>query len=257
MNLKTFAILALSALGLFGLWRLHKNINPGSTESSASSDTLRVGTAADYPPFSFKEQGEITGFEVDVIKAVAAKAGKKLELFDLSFEMLLPEIQMGNIQAIAACLSKTEERERQVRFLSPHLVDTFVIVTKADQPRPTSLHDLVGKEVVVNDGYTSDTLVSKVSGIHLRRLPTVAEAILALESNIAQAFVTAKNPIMPVLVKDRAKYTITNIPAAPEELICIAVDRHEQELYEQLERAMSELKADGTLTAIAVKWGIV
>ncbi|MCL4380236.1 ABC transporter substrate-binding protein [Candidatus Dependentiae bacterium] len=256
MKLITIFGLIAGVIALLLLLRWTGYVSFCSPTSTPPSTIMRVGTSADYPPFTFKKDGVIVGFEIDIVKKLAEKIGKKLEIVDLSWEMLLPELKMNNIQAIAACLSKTERRAREVHFLSPHLIDHFVIVTKPSRTDIASVQDLVGKEVVVNDGYTADAYISAIPGINIRRLPTIAEAILALNNDIVTAFVTAYIPMKLVMDKSPTQYRITPIPDTREEL-CIAVSYDEPALYTQLEQAMQELQASGALTELAHTWGLV
>lgn len=252
MKLKTIIGFAVACVVLFAVLRWTGYFSFCTPTSQPPATVMRVGTSADYPPFTYKSAGEVVGFEIDVIKQLAQRIGKKLELVDLSWEMLLPELQMHNIQAIAACMTKTERRAQEVHFLSPHLVDKFVIVTKPESA-VHSLNDLKGKEVVVNDGYTADSYVSHFADIKVLRLPTVAEAILAIDNNIASAFVTAHNTIKLLVEKDPTKYHITPLPDTKEE-ICIAVSYSEPGLYDELEQALQSMKVDGTLQELTHKW---
>ena len=97
---------------------------------------LNVGTNVEYQPFSFlDERDEIVGFDIDIAKEVCARLGKKCVFHTMSFDALIPEIQLGTIHMIAAGMSPTPERAERVFFTQPHLIgQPLVVVYRADFP---------------------------------------------------------------------------------------------------------------------------
>src|SRR5437868_1703335 len=97
---------------------------------------LIVGTNADFPPFSFIKDGTIVGFDIDIAHEVAHRLNKKLTLIDLPFIALIPELQMGAIHIIAAGMTATEERAKQVYFTRPYIqgVPLLVISLTSNPP---------------------------------------------------------------------------------------------------------------------------
>src|SRR5579863_3065814 len=155
-------------------------------------DAVIVGTNAEFQPFSFKQDDVITGFDIDVIAEVLKRLDKKMVLKDMPFDALIPEIQLGNIHVIAAGITPTPERAQRALFTKPHLTGgKLIIVSLKKNPPVADVHDLQGKEVVVNEGYTADSYMSAQPGVFLSRLSSssVSTGILALKSDRAYAFV--------------------------------------------------------------------
>lgn len=221
------------------------------------SATLIVGTNAEYPPFSFKDNGEIVGFDIDIVKAVAERLHKKIEFIDMAFSMLIPRLQLGNLQIVAAGASPSPEREKQVFFTKPYLMDDpLVIITRADHAPLTSVAALTGQKVIVNDGFTADFYLSGLTGFHITRLPTVADAFLALISKRADAFVSARAAVEPFFQQaDRSKFIITPLPDKSDSYVLI-ISRHYPELLEQVQQALDMMKQDGTINTIKQKWNL-
>src|SRR3990167_7997265 len=146
--------------------------NNDKSVKKINDEILIVGTSADFAPFSFLENNEI-----------------------VAFDMLIPEIQLRNIQLIAAGMSSTPEKAKQVLFTEPHLKGTNLIAISKKNTIINSFDELKNEAVIVNGGYTSDLYLSKFEGINLKRLPTVADAFLALNSGQGTAFVTAENTV--------------------------------------------------------------
>jgi arginine/lysine/histidine transporter system substrate-binding protein len=129
----------------------------------------------------------------------------------MPFTTLIPQIQSGNLHVIAAGLTPTPERERVMFFTKPYLEsDPLVVVSLAKNPKINSLDDLKGKTVIVNEGFSAERYMSALEGIDLKRLPTVADAFLSLQSGRADAFVVAANSIKPFFKQYSAAVPTTN-----------------------------------------------
>jgi polar amino acid transport system substrate-binding protein len=223
-------------------------------------DTVIVGTNAEFQPFSFKESDEITGFDIDVITEVLKRLNKKIVIKDMPFDALIPEIQLGNIHIIAAGITPTPERAQRALFTRPHLAsgNPLVIISLPILPI-VNIDDLAGKTVVVNEGYVADSYMSEQPGVHLIRLSSaaVSDGMLALESNRADAFVTALHSIQPYFAKhDQNNFVVTSIPAT-EETSAFAVSKHYPELRDYIQITLDRMKEDGTLDALKKKWNLV
>src|SRR5262245_47052573 len=86
-----------------------------------SQPALRVGIAPDYPPIVFKQQGRLTGLEVDCARGLEAELGRHVELVELDWDALIPALESGQIDVIMSGMSITEARARRVRFVSRYL----------------------------------------------------------------------------------------------------------------------------------------
>lgn len=222
---------------------------------STASTCLMVGTSADYKPFSFKENDEIVGFDIDVVKEVAHRLNKTIQFQDMPFEMLVPQIQLGRIHLIAAGMTVTPARAERVIFTEPYLTgDPLVIITLKD--RPLTYEELDGKNVIVNQGYTADFYLSKNSHINLIKLPSVADALMSLNAKRADAFVTASNTIKPFL--DQYGHDNFNVAFVPEtdENSALAISKEYPELAEQVKTVIRDMLADGTIDALKEKWHV-
>lgn len=220
--------------------------------------TLVVGTESNFPPFSFKENDQLVGFDIDLIKQVAERLGKHIEFQDMSFEALIPQAQLGSVHVIAAGMTPTENRAEKVFFTQPYIVgDPLLIVAPIDRLDVGSLEALKqGKRVVVNQGYTADLFMSTLQGPELIRLETPAEAFLAIDQDRADAFVTARNTLVPFFrLHDAKRYSMTPIQETVEQT-AIIVSKKYPALLEQIQAILDQLEAEGFMAALKQKWGI-
>ncbi len=229
-----------------------------TAERKPLGEILIVGTSADFPPFSFRGSDDsIVGFDIDIIKEVAQRLSKKIDLQDKPFGTLLPQLELGQIHVIAAGMTPTAERAKRVHFTKPYLSgNPLQIVTPLDAP-VKSLEDLKGKTVIVNTGYTADIYMQRFPDITLLRLPKVADAINALEHGKADAFVTASLTLQPYLKEDDKRFAFLNIEETNEQNALGFSYYLPKAFLEQVQKVLDDMEADGTLTALKKKWKVI
>jgi ABC-type amino acid transport substrate-binding protein len=248
--------LLLIALGFATItfWIYQRTSQVPNTDMSC----IIVGTNTDYPPFSFKDHdGEIVGFDIDIVKEVGKRLNRKIVLQDMSFTMLLPKLQSGSLQIVAAGASPSEERASQVFFTKPYLMnDPLIIITRVDHAPLKTVADLTGQVVIVNDGFTADLYLSEFKGPIIKRLPTVADAFLTLISQRADAFVSARTSVEPFFEQaDRSKFTMSELPDITDSYALI-VSRKFPELLARVQQALDAMEQDGTIATIKQKWNL-
>jgi arginine/lysine/histidine transporter system substrate-binding protein len=223
--------------------------------SATIPDTLIVGTSADFKPFSFKENNTIVGFDIDIAREIAQRLGKNIIFKDMPFELLIPQLQLGTIQCVAAGMTPTPERAQRVLFSQPYLTgDKLIVISRATTPAITSLKDLDHKTVIVNQGYTADRYMSKIPGIELIRLPTVSDALLALQSDRAYAFVTSANSVKPFFEQyGKDQFHIFTIEDA-QETTALAISPLYPALAKKIDEIITTIKHDGTIDKLKEKW---
>jgi polar amino acid transport system substrate-binding protein len=218
---------------------------------SLCADELLVGTNAEFPPFCYIENKTIVGFDIDVVTEVAKRLGKTAKIKDMPFDALLPGIALGSLDVVAAGMSYTEERGKRALFTKSYLNGNLVILASQQS---LGLENLKGKTVVVVEGYTADAKMSSCQGIKLLRLPTQADAFLALKSGRADAFVTASNTVKPFLdLQDSSKYPITPLEGTGESC-ALVIPLTKRELLVKIQEALDAMEQDGTLAGLRNKW---
>ena len=248
--LKTIGIALVVGAFFWWFWSFRQPTEP------FNDDTLIVGTNAEYPPYSFIENDIIVGFDIDVIKHVAQKLNKKIDLQDMPFEALLPAAQVGSIEVIAAGISPTPERAKKLLFTEPYLTgDPLLIISKKIKPLKT-VEALTGKNVVVNEGFRADYYVSDLKGPIVTRLATVTEAFMALKSGRADAFVTAKSPVQSYFKQQGSTdLAITELPTTTDEYALVVSPKNKR-LLPKIQEVLNTMKEDGTLKHFKEKWNL-
>lgn len=258
--------ISLALVSIYFLWHFVRQpvchpdtiIDAQTTKSGLTKlgDTIVIGTNAEYPPFSFLRDGKIVGFDIDVAQEVVKRLGKKAELLDMPFDMLLPYLQLGNVHIIAAGISPKPSRAKHVLFSKPYLEnDPLLVITSANTPKITSVDDLAGKVVVVNDGYTADSYISERKDVTVQRLSTPAEAFLALSSGRAYAYVAATSSVQRFFATHAQKYNTFTLVDTSDAYTLVISPVH-PELLPLVQEALDAMTADGTLDALKKTWGL-
>ena len=105
------------------------NIKIPASETG-SGEKVILGTNAAFPPFEYVNGKDIVGFDITMGEKIAKNAGMKLEVMDMAFDSLIPALQAGTIDFIAAGMSVTEERKKNVDFSVPYFASEQVIIVR-------------------------------------------------------------------------------------------------------------------------------
>lgn len=239
-------------------WGIHTVIKRNTSIPVLPTKTLIVGTSDDYPPYSFNKDGQIIGFDIDLVRIVANRLGMTMELKNMSFDILLLELQKGRIHVLAAGLTPTKERALRVAFTTPYLQgDPLLTVTRIDGPSITSIPEMARQRIIVNEGYTADFYISSHKDLTVERVETVAQAILALRNHKADVFVVAQNAIQPFLKTKFHTEFKTEILNDITETYALAISKKYPELLPKIEKTLEDLLHDGTLETLKQKWELL
>jgi L-cystine transport system substrate-binding protein len=225
----------------------------GCGGGSASSDTLRVGTEGTYSPFSFQgPDGKLTGYDIEVVTAVAGKLGKKVEFTQTPFDSIFAGLEAKRFDIIANQVTVTDERKAKYDLSQPYTVSEGVIVTRADDTSITSLADLKGKTTAQSS--TSNWAgVARDAGANVEAVEGFVQAIQLLKDKRVDATV---NDTLAVGDYQRAKNDASIKVAGKtgdtsDQAFAMLKDSG---LVADVNRALDELRADGTLKTISEKY---
>lgn len=220
---------------------------------------LVVGTSPDYPPYEFVDSvsGQIMGFDIDVISEIAHRLNKKIVIKDMPFASLIFGLLSGDIDVIAAGMSPSPRRAKFVSFSEKYIdKDAYVILTIKNRFQPQSLADLTNKDVVVNTGYAAEAYLDKQDiGIHLVRLRSPAEGLIALQSGSVDAFVCAQSTAKAMTQKmDKDNYFAMLVLPDTGDDCAFALSKYATELTEKINVVLASMRIDGTLDILKEKW---
>ena len=213
---------------------------------------LVMCTNAEFPPYEYHDNNTIVGIDAEICAAIAEKMGLELEIEDIAFDSIIPEISSGKADIGAAGMTVTEDRKQNVDFSETYAKASQVIIVTEDS-EVKGFEDLQGKKVGVQTGTTGDIYVTGDLGDEcVERYAKGMEAVQALSQTKIDAVVIDGEP---------AKKYISEVPGLKildesytDEEYAIAIRKGNTELLDAVNKAIGELKADGTLDAIVAKY---
>ena len=228
----------------------------GLAATPALAQTLRVGMSGGYFPFTFVEQDQLQGFEVDFLNAIAEETGLEVEFETMSFSGLVGALQSNRIDTIANQITITPEREAMFVFTQPYVIDGAQVVTREGNDEIEGVEDLRGKTVGVSLGSNFEQL--------LRDLPFADEIdIRTYESNVQQdtalgrsdAFVMDRVSSAQVIQESPLPLELAGPPFSEiRNALPFRDDEEGRALRDQVDAAITTLKENGTLAEISEKW---
>jgi polar amino acid transport system substrate-binding protein len=215
-------------------------------------EKIYVGTNAEFAPFEYLEDGKTVGFDMDLMAEISKKIGVEVEIKDMSFDGLLPALQSKKIDMIIAGMTATEERKKAVNFTKSYYTANQVIITGDKSEDIPTFDGLKGKKVGVVLGFTGDVVVSEIEGVEVKKYNAGYAAIMDLKSGKIDAVVLDGEPAKN-FVKNQEGLKLTSATGEKEEY-AIAVSKDNEELLNKVDKALEELKADGTYDELLKKW---
>lgn len=227
--------------------------NAAQTEGDKTGGTLVMATNAEFPPYEYHDNSQIVGIDVDIAQAIADELGMKLEVEDVAFDSIIPEITSGKADMGMAGITITDERKMSVDFSDTYAkASQKVIVT--DDSSIASPDDLKGKIVGVQLGTTGDLYVSdlEADGTTVERYNKGFEAVQALSQGKIDAVVIDGEPAKTFV--DQTKGLKILDQSFTDEEYAIAVKKGNTELLDKVNGALKTLKENGTLDQIVAKY---
>lgn len=182
------ALLFIVALTGLALWLVHVNAPPTAANRLARGGALRVGFAVE-PPYAYLDaQGHVTGEAPEIFGLMAQRLGiERIDWVRMDFASLLPELQLGRIDAIAAGMFITPERQREAAFTRPTAtVRPAMIVRQGEaalplKPRLADLETSVSVRWITVHGAAENGLLFQ-AGVPTERINTVPQALRGLRA---------------------------------------------------------------------------
>ena len=218
---------------------------------NTTDETLTMATNAEFPPFEYIENGEIVGADIDIATAIAEKLGKKLEITNIDFDAALTGAATGKYDVAVAGITANDERKQNMNFSNDYYTASQAIIVLSDSTISTA-DDLAGKTISCQEGTTGEQYLLD-NNYTIQSYKTGAEAITALASGKVDA-VVIDNAVALALSEKQNGATKVLDEALTKEAYAIALKKGNDALTDEINKALDELKADGTLASIFEKY---
>jgi L-cystine transport system substrate-binding protein len=218
--------------------------------------SLTIAMEGTYPPFNFKDgkTGQLSGYDVDVAKLVAAHLGLKPQFITTEWSAILAGLAAGKYDVIVSQVGITAKRQEAFDFSEPYTYSSpQLIVRKADKAAYASLNALKGKKLGVGQGTVFEQQAKATPGIEVRSYPAAAENLqdlavgridAALNDSLMVAYLL-NNSSLPVKAGARVGQV---------ERMGIAFPKGNPALHAAINQALADARADGSLGKVSLKW---
>lgn len=219
----------------------------------AAGGKLVMATNAEFPPYEYHDGDAIVGIDAEIAKAIADELGMELEIEDIAFDSIIPEIVSGKADMGLAGMTVTEDRMQSVDFSNTYAKASQKIIVTEDS-EIASPDDLKGVIVGVQLGTTGDIYVSdlEADGTTVERYSKGFEAVQALSQGKIDAVVIDGEPAKTFVAETEGLKILEE--SFTDEEYAIAVKKGNTELLEKINGALKTLKDNGTLDEIVAKY---
>lgn len=234
-----------------------------SSDSSAAKKTLTLATSADFPPYEYMEGKNFKGIDIEVAGLIAEKLGCELVVSNMNFNSILNAVQSGKADMGMAGLTVTPDRLESVDFSDSYATGVQVLIVK-DGSSITSVDDLYDESKGLGEGlkvgvqlsttgdiYISGDVSDGKTKVEVKQFAMGAEAVAALSSGKIDAVLIDNEPAKSFVAANEGLKILDGEYAVEDYAIAFAKN---SELKDQVNAALKELIADGSVKAIVDKY---
>lgn len=259
--LKATTLLTVLAVALVGCGSKSTS-NAGSTnalEHIKQSGKIRVGLMGTYAPYNFiNDKREVDGFDADIAKAVAKHIGVEVEFITGEFSGLIEGLQKDKYDALVSQVTITDDRKQKMDFSTPYVKNAVNVIVKSDNTSIQKLEDFKDKKIGVGLGtndekYLRDVAMPKVGNFEIATYNDVITSLQDLNVGRIDATINNVFALKPLIDKNHFDVKAVGEPIK-EDVAGIAIRKDNPELLAAINKALEEMKADGTFKEIFKKW---
>lgn len=222
---------------------------------SAHAAELTIGANIGNVPWEFQNaEGQFVGFELDLVREVAARLGKSVEIVNIPFNGLFSAVQSGRIDIAVSSISITQKRLASVAFAQPYY-DSAQSLTVAEGNSAKSLADMRDKVIGVDTGSTGDMWATANQATYgfadIRRFEGLAPAMLDMQTGRIDGYLS-DIPALEYFIKDKPYFKIIERIETGERYSMMFARKNP--LVQEVDTVISELKREGYVAELHEKW---
>lgn len=227
-----------------------------AAEAPADLPVVKVGTNAEYQPFEFVDaDGNIVGFDIDIVNEIGKRAGFTPEWVNTKWDGIFVALASGEFDAVASAVTITDERKQTIDFSDTYFNAGQGLAVAADNTTitgPDSLSE--GVKVGVQLGTTGDIWLTENTKADVQRFDENPLAVQALAAGDLDA-VVADFPTLADILRQNPDLPLKMVGEPfTEELYGIGIRKGQDELKASINKALEEMRTDGSYDAIYDKW---
>ena len=230
--------------------------NDSQSDESSTGGVITFGTNAEFPPFEYVSSNGVIdnfdGIDMAIAKEIASQNGSTAAINNMEFDSLLLALQNGQVDAVIAGMTITDERKETVDFSIPYYTATQVMIVKEDSDIKSAA-DMADKKIVVVQGYTGETCVKEL-GYKYEAFKKGSETILELINGKCDVVVIDSATAEKYVGDNEGIKIVEDNTAFEAEEYGIAVKKGNTELLNKINTAIQSMLDDGTIGDIAAEY---
>lgn len=227
------------------------------TATFALAESVIMGTNAEFPPFEFiGDDGQPTGFEVELAYLLAEEMGLDLEIENMYFDGLLPALDVGTIDFLLSAMTITEERKQGALFSEPYFNATQAVIVMKGYDGIKALEDIADKKVAAQDGTTGFMMATDELGVNASNLfgfKASPDTVLELKAGRVDCIII-DDAVAQNFLKSNDDIEIVQGLDMPAEEYGIAVKLGNDELLASINAALETVKESGQYDELITKY---
>jgi polar amino acid transport system substrate-binding protein len=254
---------AAGAIGALGL------VSPRAARADAMADakkrgTLMIGTEAAYVPYEFFKDGQIIGYDPDIMAIIGPKLGVKVQFIDTAWSGIIPALYAGKFDCIVSAMTITQPRAEKVLFSMPYADASNAILLRADETPIKTADDLSGKIVGVQLGSAAAGIIKtfeaklKAAGkpgyAEVKEYEHYPEAYQDLLNKRVDAVVNSRSTMMVVMRDAPGKFKMIGGVSDITAYFGMAFRKEDGALRDFINTQLAQMKQDGTLAKLQETW---
>ncbi len=221
--------------------------------SQTPPNPFRVATEATFPPFEFQQGGQLTGFDIDLMRAIGKEADLNIDFRNLPFDGIIPALQARTVEAAISGMTITAERAQAISFSRPYFRAGLAIAVREDNRTIKNFEDLKGKRIAVQIGTTGALEATKIPGATVSQFDSAALALQELINGRVEAVVNDK-PVTLYAIKQAGLRGVKVVgELLTEEFYGIALPKNSPYL-QLINDALGRVIESGQYDAIFRQW---
>ncbi|NCR25773.1 MAG: ABC transporter permease subunit [Microcystis aeruginosa BS13-10] len=221
--------------------------------SQTPPNPFRVATEATFPPFEFQQGGQLTGFDIDLMRAIGKEADLNIDFRNLPFDGIIPALQARTVEAAISGMTITSERAQAISFSRPYFRAGLAIAVREDNRTIKNFEDLKGKRIAVQIGTTGALEATKIPGATVSQFDSAALALQELINGRVEAVVNDK-PVTLYAIKQAGLRGVKVVgELLTEEFYGIALPKNSPYL-QLINDALGRVIESGQYDAIFRQW---
>ncbi|MDO4156574.1 MAG: transporter substrate-binding domain-containing protein [Oscillospiraceae bacterium] len=222
----------------------------------ADNSTITFGTNAEFPPFEYVTAkgviGEFDGIDMAIAKAIGEDNACEVNIENMEFDSLLLALENGQVDAVIAGMTITDEKKEAVEFSTPYYTAKQVMIVKEDSDIQKA-SDMADKKIVVLQGFTGETCVNEM-GYAYQSFKKGTEAIMELTNGKCDVVVIDSATAEKYVEDNEGLKIVEDNDAFAAEEYGIAVKKGNTELLNKINASLDKMLEDGTISELSAKY---